>query len=503
VASAPLPPDAEPAAAITASPPPARTPATVAVPSPLSRPSPASPVTTPHATEALGDEIAVLAAHLDAATHRLLTCIRTFDEACGWAEQGALSCAAWLSWRIGLDPGAARERVRVARALARLPLIDDALRRGVLSYAKVRALTRVARPDNEAVLLGAAQAATGAQLERICRGLRTIDQADQPPPPDVRGVRRRDLPGGMVKLEIVLHADEAAVVLHAIEQARGDRRQASRRQEGHDDDRAPTRADGVVALAEAFLVPLAAQAHEGSRSGVTTTRAVGYELRVHLDQDLLGDDGALAATLDDGSRVSAETLRRVACDSGLVPLRMAGAAVAPSPASSLDLGRRTRIISPALRRALWTRDRGCRFPGCSHTRFLHGHHVRHWLHGGPTNLANLVMLCSAHHQLVHEGGYTVAVEADDEVVFRDTRQRLLPAVPPPAQVEDAVQALHDAAAARGIEIGPDTNLPWWDGVVPDMTWAIESLYAPDPERRNAPIAESGGRERAGTNSAFV
>ena len=101
--------------------------------------------------EDLGQEIAELSARLDAATHRLLTCIRQFDEQCGWAEQGAVSCAHWLSWRIGLDLATAREKVRVARALAALPAIDEALASGQLSYAKVRAISRIASPDNEVI----------------------------------------------------------------------------------------------------------------------------------------------------------------------------------------------------------------------------------------------------------------------------------------------------------------------------------------------------------------
>src|SRR5512140_1520644 len=100
----------------------------------------------PSDPERLGDEIGRMAAQIDAATHRLLTCIRRFDESGEWARQGATSCAHWLNWRIGLDDGAAREKVRVARALGGLPRIDDALRRGVISYSKVRAMTRVATP---------------------------------------------------------------------------------------------------------------------------------------------------------------------------------------------------------------------------------------------------------------------------------------------------------------------------------------------------------------------
>src|SRR5216117_2255021 len=100
----------------------------------------------------LGDEIAELAAHLDAATGRLLDLIREFDARGGWGN-GFRSCAHGLSWRVGLDLGAARERVRVARALGTLPLLAGALSRRELSYAKVRALTRVATAETEARLL--------------------------------------------------------------------------------------------------------------------------------------------------------------------------------------------------------------------------------------------------------------------------------------------------------------------------------------------------------------
>jgi len=125
--------------------------------------------------ERLGDEIAELSAHLDAATARLLDLIRQFDARGGWSA-GFCSCAAWLSWRVGLDLGAARERVRVARALGALPLLAQALVRGELSYAKVRALTRVATPDTEARLLAVGRAGTAAHVERIVRGWRRVDR---------------------------------------------------------------------------------------------------------------------------------------------------------------------------------------------------------------------------------------------------------------------------------------------------------------------------------------
>ena len=123
----------------------------------------------------LGDEIAELSAHLDAATARLLDLILEFDARGGW-NTGFRSCAAWLAWRVGLDLGAARERVRVARALGTLPLLAQALAKGELSYAKVRALTRVATPETEARLLAVGRAGTADHVERIVRGWRRLDR---------------------------------------------------------------------------------------------------------------------------------------------------------------------------------------------------------------------------------------------------------------------------------------------------------------------------------------
>src|SRR6266852_82126 len=122
----------------------------------------------------LGDEIAELSAHLEAATARLLDLIREFDAREGWSN-GFRSCAHWLSWRVGLDMGAAREKVRVARTLGTLPRLAKALARGELSYAKVRALTRVATPETEERLLGVGRAGTAEHVERIVRGWRRVD----------------------------------------------------------------------------------------------------------------------------------------------------------------------------------------------------------------------------------------------------------------------------------------------------------------------------------------
>src|SRR5438067_4819730 len=145
--------------------------------SPMEICTPDTPATLAPAVELdrLGDEIAELSAHIEAATARLLDLIREFDARGGW-NNGFRSCAAWLTWRVGLAPGAAREHVRVARALGTLPLLSGALARAEVSYSKVRALTRVATPETEERLLAVGRAGTTEHVERIVRGWRRVDR---------------------------------------------------------------------------------------------------------------------------------------------------------------------------------------------------------------------------------------------------------------------------------------------------------------------------------------
>jgi hypothetical protein len=390
-----------------------------------------------------------------------------------------MSCAHWLSWRIGLDLGAAREKVRVARALGKLPVIDDALRRGVVSYAKVRAMTRIATPESEAKLLDMALHATGAQLERIVRGVRHVRQAnagdDCAPDAGTRFVRAQPTTHGTVRIEVELLPDEAALVLLAMENARHALRARMTPSQsppaaptdreplpGVDpDDHAaavaqPTRADALVAVAESFV------AH-GEAAGTGGDRT---QLFVHLAQSALAPDGVLAGTLDDGTHVSAETLRRLACDSGLVPVAL------DETGTPLDVGRRTRSIPPAIRRALWLRDKGCRFPGCRNTLYVHGHHIQSWLHGGETKLQNLVLLCAAHHHAVHEDGWQIDRDASTgELRFRAPDGPWLDRV---ARRHEVDGRMIDHLTAD-LTIDEDTNRCRWDGDPVDYGWAVEAL----------------------------
>ena len=177
----------------------------------------------------------------------------------------------------------------------------------------------------------------------------------------------------------------------------------------------------------------------------------------------------------DGLRASTETARRLACDAGAVVMRHG------VDGSVLDVGRKTRTIPPALRRALQARDHQCRFPGCN-ARRCDAHHVRHWADGGPTRLDNLVLLCRRHHRAVHEEGFTVRVGNGGEAEFCWPDGRPFPDVPSAPRWTGPPLAPTDThLAAAGIEIGPDTATPDWHGERLDLGYAIDVLWRPRTE----------------------
>jgi len=313
--------------------------------------------------ERLGDEIAELSAHLDAATARLLELIREFDARAGW-NTGFRSCAEWLSWRVGLDRGAARERVRVARALATLPRLAQALARGELSYAKVRALTRVATPETEERLLAVGRAGTAEHVERIVRGWRRVDRLAEAQE-TARRHRSRAVhvypdEDGMVVIRGRLAPEVGAVLIQALTAAREALYQKAHAQNvpaetsfadpsAEPPTMAQQQADALALVAETAL-------HHGIDPGAPGER---YQVVVHVDAPVLADaDAPGQSVLDDGAHVSAETSQRLACDASRVVMRH-------DPDGRIgEVGARTRTIPPALRRALHHRDRGCRFSGC-------------------------------------------------------------------------------------------------------------------------------------------
>jgi 5-methylcytosine-specific restriction endonuclease McrA len=410
----------------------------------------------------LGDEIAELSAHLDVATARLLDLIREFDAREGW-NTGFRSCAAWLSWRVGLDLGAARERVRVARALPALPRLAQALARGEVSYAKVRALTRVATPETEERLLAVARIGTACHVERIVRGWRRVDRyaeaRETAQRHKSRALRVYQDEDGMWILRGRLAPEVGAVLVQALEAAR-----EALYQERRNQDVDSTREAGFIPQdvsaetpsmehqqADALALVAETALHRGIDPGAPGER---YQVVVHVDAPVLADpDQPGQSALDDGTHVSAETSRRLACDASRVVMQHA------RDGRLVEVAARTRTIPPALRRALQHRDHGCRFPGCE-VRFGQGHHIPHWAQGGPTTLSNLALLCRRHHRSVHEEGYQVERQPDGELQFRRPDGTLLPAAPPSPKVGgDVVNQLRAHHERQGLHLDGRTARP--------------------------------------------
>jgi Domain of unknown function (DUF222)/HNH endonuclease len=274
--------------------------------------------------------------------------------------------------------------------------VTEAFASGELSYCKVRAITRVATPATEEQLVNLALNASGAQLEKFVRGYRGALAATLPATRRAHELRYLSWSwneDGSLRITGRLPADDGALLLAALEQtdqpSTAPTDSPSRTYEA--DPAGARHADALAAMARTVL-----DTAPGRRAGGDPVEVV-----VHVDADTLAADQVHECSeIEHGPALAPETARRLGCDAALVR-------ILERDGRSLAVGRRTRKIPPALRRALRRRDDGCRFPGCTHTRFLHAHHIQHWARGGPTTLHNLVHLCSHHHRLVHEGGFTV------------------------------------------------------------------------------------------------
>jgi hypothetical protein len=362
------------------------------------------------------------AVRLAAATAAWLRLVSEFDERGGWHGVSIASCAQWLAWQCGMSPVTAREHVRVARALRALPRIAAAFDAGRLSYAKVRALTRIAVADCEAELLEFACSATASQTERFCRAWRRADDDPGNPagmPEDGECFEYWTDDQGYLTLKIRMRPEAGNSLLTRIDslaerEARRERAQNKKAHARHEqirtaggtvddtvaerclDDAAAGRVpERAAARRIAALSSLAeARVHLDRRPGDPPRR----EVVVHVDAAVLADDTAAGrAHFENGSAITGAQARRMLCEATAVVMLEQGR-------EPLAVGRRKRRATAAQRRALLRRDGGCARQGCPETRIerLHAHHMRHWLFGGRTELANLVLLCDADHGLVHD-----------------------------------------------------------------------------------------------------
>jgi hypothetical protein len=442
------------------------------------------------------DQVATWAARVARGEAQLLALIAELDAREAWAGHGVASCAHWLSFRLGWSPTTARERVRVAKALIGLPLVQEAFAAGRVTYSQVRAITRAATPESQESWLALARHTSGSQLDKAVRGAARAAAADRDPAerPDRQAVRVQWDDDGDLVLTVRVPAHEAVPVLAALEQHRA-AEQADREQtlaallaevtasaeaptqlvlptprppgdasaeaapvdlssvpaagwcdplepypyveyppplDQFDDGLSPTRQqalrDWELQRDHERAVRDAWNAHRGTLLAEAAARGVRPD-RVTLA------DGLVRAVLrpTDSAPVTVQLLHdplsgwaRTPQDELLPPTTLAqllralprkrtrrGALAAATDITRYDQGRSSRTVSPALRALLGQLDgERCRFPSCSHTRFLHAHHLRFWRDGGATDIANLVLLCTAHHRLLHSAGYVLTLDAD-------------------------------------------------------------------------------------------
>ncbi|RBY92179.1 hypothetical protein DQ244_07720 [Blastococcus sp. TBT05-19] len=448
------------------------------------------------------------AVRLAAATAAWLRLVAEFDARGGWHGVGILSCAHWLAWQCGMGPGAAREHVRVARALRGLPRIEAAFIAGRLSYSKVRALTRVAEPDSEAALVDFALSATASQTERFCRSWRRVDDTAA-----AGGREQAELDqsfehwtddDGWLTLKIRMRAEAGVPLISAVEsraetEARRERAQAKKARLGHEATRAAggrvdpeledrCADDASVGLARERIAArriaaLTALVDEGAAAG---RRRPGdpprREVVVHVDADVLADDTAAGrAYYEGGPAITGAQARRMLCEATVVAMIERGR-------EPLAVGRRKRRATRAQLRALLRRDGGCARSGCPETRIerLHAHHLRHWLFGGATDIDNLVLLCDVDHGLVH----------DLDLVTTRRAGTLVATTPEGVRVWGAA----DAAFPGGLDGAapdPDRADDPYAGVQPIDTTAGRRPTAASapPSRRDAPRPPADRRHR--------
>ncbi|MDT7625334.1 MAG: hypothetical protein QOF99_6235 [Pseudonocardiales bacterium] len=469
-------------------------------------------------TSELETELVALAGRVAAAQCRFLLLLAEFDAREGWGGPGIRSCVHWLSWRVGLSQRAGREQVRVARALVGLPLIAEEFGVGRLSYAKVRAVTRIATPDTEQALVDVALAGTASHVERVVRAARRAATSGQMAAARRSASWRWDEDGCLV-LRATLPPEEGARLLGALQAQLRDGPTALSRADGtsgpdvggwlsgavelaHADGSSP--ADGQSGADQAPGVDRSLSAAEGGlsagsragESGGSAEPAIGRSLEMAREHPpgvavdrlaarradalmaLLAPDPGQhevvvhlevangGARLDDALPVAVSTAERLACDARV-------RALIKDPAGNpLYLGRAHRGVNATQRTALGIRDEHrCRFPGCEHERYLHAHHVRHWLRGGPTDVDNLVLLCSFHHRLIHDHDYRASLDRNRFRVWRRHGGEVA-AQHPAATLADVLSTVDLLAE---VHVDDEAIVPAWTGERLDLDAVMSAL----------------------------
>jgi len=367
----------------------------------------------------LADRITRLAAQINVATYHFLKMLAEFDSRQGWKKHGVRSCTHWLNWRCSIGYCAAREKIRVAHALAgdKLPQINQAFCAGAVSYSKERAMTRVATNDNELILIDIARDLSATHVERLVQKFQQVDEHQQPIKPlndyDARQLRYHQDQQGMWVITARLPQVEGGLMIKAIEEVV--------RQQTPDDFSAKAvsqnRADALSTITEHYIATAKVNGVQ-SLAGHERCQVV-----LHLEQDNQHIDGF---------NVSKNNAERFSCDAQVLSVLRE-----EKYGRVLNLGRNARTVSPALKRALDIRDTSCQFPGCCNNKTVEYHHVKHWSDAGETEPDNLIKLCRFHHDQAHHNHFTIERNgACDQWRFLTMDGKVIPASPDFPPVND-------------------------------------------------------------------
>lgn len=463
------------------------------------------------AVEQIADRLEGYAGQIASMTARFLLLVSEFDRRTGWSGDGIISCAHWLTLRTGLSTRTAQEYVRVARTLDELPKIRAAFGEGRLSYSKVRALTRVVTPDREDELLNVALSADAAQLERVVRAIRSIDQREREATEgEVESTASWEWNSdGTLSVRMRLSAIDGASFMAATVRAEYERTRTS-----ESADHGPSVADLVAAQIErdggtdreaeieeagldpsdkrlwrrtpANVAPAVVLMAETMQSAIEVpTFTPGAEVVVHTHErgDSETDRSTIVASdphVEGGPALSASEMAEASCTGTTTDVRHGRKGAVTS------WGRRTRVPSTRTLRAILDRDGGCRYPGCGRTRHLHAHHVRFWSRGGSTTPDNLALLCSSHHRALHRGEYSIKAHALQQFTFhRQTDGSVIEQAP----------SISAPQRWRPTEIADGAVVPENPGRL-DLGYTTEVLYAAWRFKQTA-----GSRDRSPTTLA--
>jgi HNH endonuclease len=402
----------------------------------------------------LGVRIVDMAGRLAAATSRWLLLVAEFDAREGYLSFGLASSAQWLTHACGISHRTAVEHVRVGKSLVQYPRLADEMGAGRLSYSQVRAISRIVEPGEHALvddLIEAARHGTVAQLEVLVRGLRTVDHNEKATDPG-EYLKHSWTADSRWRLSARLDPERGAVVSAAID--------AIVQRDGV----SPT--DALVHLAEIGLAAVAdAENPPRELRGHERAAVVIHVEAARVPARSAERDARPYARVAGGPGLPDRVVERLVCDGRIRTVIRDGAS------NVLDVGRSHRLVTDRQYRALFVRQHGhCAHPGCPNTKSLHAHHRIHWIHGGRTDLDNLLLLCERHHVAHHAGQFEILTLGAGRFRFVSSDGRDLSAAIRGSVSRDA-RPLEDEQAG----VAADAATSQWDGQRLDRRYAISVL----------------------------